>query len=109
MISAEKNLKSRRFTALIAIFAVAVLLFSTVSTAILAESEQSNNTATLLKELTDFAAGAENTSVEEWINGSLSRSPELNEWYAIGISKLHPDADLTPYATALESYLQNAK
>ena len=107
MISDVKNLKSRRFTALIVIFAVAVLLFSTASTAIFAESEQFTDTATLLEELTNFAAGAENTSVEEWINGSLSRSPELNEWYAIGISKLHPDADLTPYATALESYLQN--
>ena len=107
MISAVKKLKSRRFTALIAIFSVTVLLFSTVSTVILADAEQSTDTAMLLEELTDFAAGAENTSVEEWINGTLSRSPELNEWYAIGISKLHPDADLTPYATALESYLQN--
>ncbi len=107
MISAIKKLKSQRFTALIAIFAVTVLLFSTVSTAVLAEDVPSADTEALLNSLTDFAAGDENATVDEWINGTLANSPELNEWYAIGISKLHPDAALDPYASALENYLQN--
>ena len=90
------------------LFAVLLSLFSILSTAVLAsDAAEQSRTEALLSDVITFASGEENGTIDSWINGTLSASPNLNEWYAIGISRLIPNADLSPYADALENYLSN--
>jgi len=97
-----------RFTAFFAILFAICLLISSVSTAIYkAEIDPVKQAEAMLSEITVFASGSEGGAIDEWINGRLSADPPLNEWYAIGISRLYSDAKLAPYAASLESYLEN--
>ena len=100
--------KSRRFTASFIFFLILSLLLSTVCTVkAQAEIDPRRQAENVLKGITEFASGTSEPTAEDWINGALTDSPELNEWYAVGLAKSNADADLTPYAQALEEYLQS--
>lgn len=100
--------KARRFTASILIILLILLpIFASVPFDVRAEDVSKSEVRTLMDEIIAFNLGKIDGSAEEWINGGLSEAPQLNEWYAIGISKAFPQAELSAYADALEEYLSN--
>ena len=102
MTCVVSTLKSRRFTASIAIITLLTVLLSLLPCSVKAEGVEAE---TLFNDVVAFNVGNDSLSASEWINGSLSALPEGNEWYAIGLAKAFPEADLSPYASALETYL----
>lgn len=106
MIHSSLKVIFRRFTAGIALLLAFAFLFSAVSTfGVGAEGESELQAEAMLSGIIAFASGDGEKTVEEWIRGALCAEPQMNEWYAIGVSRLYPEADLTPYLEALENYL----
>ena len=105
MIKTKKRSNPRRFTVPFAILCILLLLFSTVPA--VAEVDPRRQAEAMLSEIVTFASENSDGDIDAWINGRLSATAELHEWYAIGIAKNYPDADLSPYAAALENYLKN--
>lgn len=102
------NTESRRFTAPFVFLLILAILLSTASTVwVNAETSPIKEAENMLKGIEAFASEKQNATVGDWINGTLTAAPELNEWYALGIAKRETNADLTPYAEALEAYLKN--
>lgn len=88
-----------RFYAVILAFFV---LLGALSTAAYGESADNADGLALLEEIISYNTEG---SLQEWADGELSASPELNEWYAVSLSRLSPETDLSVYADALEKYL----
>lgn len=112
MKKGAKTTNIGRFTAPFTLVLLLLLLFSAVSAPrikaeTVASEEGDQTVGSMLFELITFATGIPGATPEEWIGGSMSASPQLNEWYAIGVSRLYPDVDMTPYTDALENYLKN--
>lgn len=112
MIFTAQKPFSRRFTAPFAVLLLILIVLSTVSTPVatadsVPQNEGIQKASAMLFELITFATGTPGATPEEWISGSLLTDPQLKEWYAIGISRLVPETDLSKYADALEKYLQD--